>query len=448
MFKRLFFLILYFLSPLVLTIAIFSSNVTRYSNFKLFVPMLLGTISYTWLIFEFVLSARPKFIERYFGLDKFYRFHGLIAIISVILVFIHKTLFTGLMGEFSTSEMGDKAWISFLIVVILALVFMTDLVVKYFKPLFKFRKLLEKIKIAKYEYQVAIHNISIIGLILMFIHVMMTYGAKTNLLIRAIFILYFLIGITFYLYHKVVRIFILKKNIFIIKELIKESENMYTLNLTPENGRIFSYKPGQFGFIRILGKNVNPEEHPFSFSSAPTNKEYISVTIKEIGDFTSSIKNSESGYKVYLDAPYGTFSYLNYKDEEGIVLISGGVGITPALSMLRYIYKNDRSKKAVLIWGINNQNEIINREELGRMQKELKNFKFVPVVYKEDDSWTGEKGIINIDIIQRALEKHDINIYKQGYYICGPSIMLNTVLKALKDMGIKRKYIHYEKFSL
>ena len=282
----------------------------------------------------------------------------------------------------------------------------------------------------------------------MFIHVMMTYGAKTNLLIRAIFILYFLIGITFYLYHKVVRIFILKKNIFIIKELIKESENMYTLNLTPENGRIFSYNPGQFGFIRILGKNVNPEEHPFSFSSAPTNKEYISVTIKEIGDFTSSIKNSESGYKVYLDAPYGTFSYLNYKDEEGIVLISGGVGITPALSMLRYIYKNDRSKKAVLIWGINNQNEIINREELGRMQKELKNLKFVPVVYKEDDSWTGEKGIINIDIIQRALEKHDINIYKQGYYICGPSIMLNTVLKALKDMGIKRKYIHYEKFSL
>ncbi|MDP4182579.1 MAG: ferredoxin reductase family protein [Bacillota bacterium] len=447
MLKKVFFLLFYYLSPLLPILAIFNSNTARYSNYKIFIPMILGSMAYTWLIFEFILSARPKFIERYFGLDKFYRFHGLMAIIAVTMVFIHKILFTDLMGEFSTSEMGDKAFYIYLAVIFLALIFMADLVVKKIKPLYKFRKIMEKIKVAKYEYQVAIHNLSVIGLVLMFIHVMMTYGAKSNLLIRSVYIFYFVGGIGFYLYHKVIRLLILKNRRFIIKGIKKESETMYSLNLVPENGKIFNYKPGQFGFVRIFSKNIKAEEHPFSFSSEPTNNDYVSVTVKELGDYTSSIKNVVEGDKVFLDAPYGNFSYIDKKGEDGIVLICGGVGITPALSILRYIFRNDKSKKVTLIWGINNQSELINKVEFEKMAKEMQNFYFTPVMFK-DDTWEGERGVINKEKILSILKNNSMDVYKQGYYICGPSIMLNNVLRALKDIGIKRRFIHYEKFSL
>lgn len=445
--KKILLLSLYFLSPLILIIIIYNSNTFRYGNLKIFVPMALGSAAYTWLIFEFIISSRPKFIEKYFGMDKLYRFHGLMAIVSVIMVFIHKTIFTSLMGEFSTSEMGDKAWLAFVAVVFLALIFMADLIVQKIKLLFKLRKKFEKIKIAKYEYQVLLHNLSLIGLVLMFIHVLMTYGAKSNFLIRSVYISYFVLGASFYLYHKIIKLLILKNKKFIISEIKKESNSMYSLKLIPQNGKIFSYKPGQFGFLRIFGKNINPEEHPFSFSSSPSNKEYVEVTIKELGDYTSQIKNIEKGSKVFIDGPYGNFSYLNHRGEDGVILLAGGVGITPALSILRYIYKNDINKKVTLIWGINNQDEMINKDEFNLMKRDMKNFNFIPVVFK-DESWEGEKGIIDKEKIEKILKIIEGDVFNQGYYICGPTIMLNNVLRALKQIGIRKSHIHYEKFSL
>jgi predicted ferric reductase len=447
MIKRASIFAIYFLSPFILILAIYFSNTERYGNIKVFVPMMLGAIAYTWLVWEFIIIARPKPIEKYFGMDRLYRFHGLMAVTSVIMVFIHKILMTGLMGEFSTSRMGDKAWLVYIAIVFLALFFMTGMIAQKVKPVQKLREILGRLKITNYNFQVALHNISVIGLILMFLHVMMTYGAKSNLLIKAIYITYFSIGLGFYIYHRFLRSFILSRKKFKVSEVIKEIDNVYTLKMMPEKGSIFSYKPGQFGFLRILGENIRAEEHPFSFSSDPSEKKFLSVTVKTLGDYTSSVKNVKPGYKVFLDGPYGNFSPLNYNGEEGIVLISGGVGITPALSILRYIYKNDIDKRVTLIWGVNNRNEIICSDEFEKMKSDMRNFNFVPVMFK-DNTWEGYNGIIDKEKIENILENNGIEISKQGYYICGPGIMLDNVLKALKSMGIKRKLIHFERFSL
>ena len=234
---------------------------------------------------------------------------------------------------------------------------------------------------------------------------------------------------------------------FVVKEVVKESPDMWTLKFESQKGVIFPYKPGQFGFFRIFGGHVKPEEHPFSISSDPSNKSTLSIIIKELGDYTSHIRNVQVGDKAHIDAPYGKFSHLNYPGEESLVLIAGGVGIAPFQSMLRYMRSNDRERRVILLWGVNDRRDLISMSEFEEMQKDMKNFHFVPVMFK-DDSYEGEKGIIDRAKIENILKRYDHNIHDQGYYICGPYIMLKNVISSLKSLGVERNRIHYEKLTV
>lgn len=448
--KRVLFLVIYFLSPLLPIIAIYSYNPDRYSDLSIFTPMLLGSVAYTWLTAEFILSARPKFMERYFGLDKFYRLHGMMALISIALVLIHKIIEELVMGRFLTSQIGDLAFFIFLGVSLIAVVFMTDIYLQKIKPLLKLKKYLEKLRITKYESQRLIHNLSIIGLVVMFIHVMLTTSAKSSLLVRMIYSGYFSIGAGFYLYHKIVKRYFLGKKYLItavVTEVIAEVPKMWTLRMIPQQGGIFPYKPGQFGFMRLFGEGITPEEHPFSISSSPTNKEYLTITIKELGDYTTAIKNVTPGVTAILDAPYGRFSYLNFPAEENTVFLAGGVGITPAISMLRHMLAHECHRKVLLFWGINTAGELAFRNELGQMQQAMLNFVFVPVVFN-DPTWAGAKGLIDRAKIEKVLQQHGFQLESSGFYVCGPVNMMKDMVEILKKMGISRNRIHFESFSL
>lgn len=85
--------------------------------------------------------------------------------------------------------------------------------------------------------------------------------------------------------------------------------------------------------------------------------------------------------------------------------------------------------------------------EFEEMQNEMKNFHLVPVMFR-DESWEGEKGIIDKNKIERILKKYGHNIHSKGFYVCGPAIMLNNVIHSLKELGVRRSRIHFEKFTL
>jgi len=442
--KKAFFFLLYFLSPILPIAAIYLSNPGYYGASGL-VPMILGAAAYTWLNAQMIISARPKLIESVFGLDRIFRFHSLMPVIAIVAAFTHKLLKGEAFEESLKTQLGDAAIIIFIIASVLGLVFLIDTLVNTFKPLMYARVFAQKAIVGKYNIQKILHNITVAAVILVFIHVMMSYSAN-NTFVKIVYIAYFAAAMGFYLYHKVVMRYFLSKK-FVVEKVDRESSSMATITLKPENGKIGKYLPGQFGFIRILDKSISGEEHPFSFTSEPTNKQTISMTIKNLGDWTADVLQIKPGSKARLTGPYGRLSPLLYKNDKTVVLIAGGIGITPMISILRYFYKNEKDRKVVLFWGLNNMSELICPDEFDAFQKEMKNFTLVPVVAKQED-YDGEKGYITNGLLERVIGSCIGSMHDAQYYVCGPAVMQTKVIKGLLLKGISKKHIHFESFSL
>lgn len=125
--------LVYVISPIPLIVLIILNNPSKYANLTYLLPMLFGIFSYTWLLWQFILSARPKAIEKHFGLDKIYRFHGIIALVALFTLFLHKTLIERFFMETVTSQLGSIAFVIFISISGLSLLFMSPKLLKKFQ---------------------------------------------------------------------------------------------------------------------------------------------------------------------------------------------------------------------------------------------------------------------------------------------------------------------------
>lgn len=445
--KKIAYLSIYFLSPVLLMTAILSTNLDKYSNPQYFFPMAIGVFAYTGLLWQFVISARPKPVEKTFGLDRMLRFHGMAAIVLILGGLLHKTLNEQLFSESSMTQIGEIGLNIFIGISVLSIILMGDRLLKKI-PVFRDTiSIIEKKRIIPYEKLKWIHNITWIGMVFLQVHVLLTYSAQNSLLAFSTYMIYFAIGLGAYLYHKAYRPWLLANKRYVISEVIQESQDMISLRLQPEKGKMMKYAPGQFGFFTILSPEIPSEAHPFSFSSSPNDAQGISVTIKRLGDFTERIGGVKIGDPVMIDGPYGKFSYTNYENERDTVFFAGGVGITPVLSMIKHMSEENRERRVTLVWGVRTAADIIQKEEIERIEKEMPNFRCIPVV-SADGNWKGKKGNLDRSMIEGILAEAQIENPHTGFYVCGPPPMIESVNKNLQQIGIPKSKIHYELFAL
>ncbi len=121
--------------------------------------------------------------------------------------------------------------------------------------------------------------------------------------------------------------------------------------VTRQDGRSgFRFTPGQFGCLTLWGSPFKITGHPFSFSSrAEAADGRVEMTIRNLGDFTSAIHKVPEGQRVYLDGPYGAFTVGNPADMH--VLIAGGIGVTPMMSMIRTLADRADQRPVTLLYG-------------------------------------------------------------------------------------------------
>jgi predicted ferric reductase len=238
----------------------------------------------------------------------------------------------------------------------------------------------------------------------------------------------------------------LRSRLYTVTGVAPAGKDTHAVELTPEDGEIFPYGPGQFAFVTFRSEALPLERHPWTISSTPTRPKSLIFTIKCSGDFTRLIGRLKPGDRAVVDGPYGLFSYpAHVRDpNEELLMIAGGVGVTPMLSMLRYMADIGDGRKTTLVWSNRTEADIICREELENIRVKLPDLSIHHVLTRQRD-FQGPTGRLDMGVLKELLSGCS---REATAFVCGPPPMMDAVCQALKRIGFKAHFIHTERFSI
>jgi predicted ferric reductase len=386
--------------------------------------------------FQILLAGRFKWIERPFGFDILIRFHKHMAILGISLLVLHPVfLVLGGVGWQLVTGM-DSAWYLWLARIAITLLII-NVILTRFHPLLGI----------KFEKWRVMHDILAPAIITLgFVHSWNIGSDIWNTLMRALWIILPVVSTTLFVYHRLIRPFVLNRHPYEVVDVKQEAEKVWTVKMSPPEGRrLFDYLPGQFQFITFIRRKGLPiEEHHWTISSSPNDKGHVSSTIKALGDFTATIGETKPGDKAIIHAPFGRFSYVLHPGEKELVFVAGGIGITPVMGMLRHMRDAKSDMPVILLYGNRRENDIVFKTELQEIEKGgHPALKIVHVLSNPDDTWNGETGFIDPERIL----KYSGELKDKGFYLCGPSGLVEKTIKNLHSHGVRDERIHVEIFS-
>ena len=247
---------------------------------------------------------------------------------------------------------------------------------------------------------------------------------------------------------------------FKIISKVKETDDITSFYLSPHDGReLPGFLPGQFLTFQIPVPNqAQPVIRCYSLSDSPFHSDRYRVSIKRVPaprDNPSAPPGLISTHFhdvlnendiVDVKAPSGHFS-MSMTKSSPVVLLAGGVGITPLLSMLNAITEMASQREVWFFLGVRNKKEHVMKEHLEMVARENENVR-LNVFYSapaETDVLSEDyhvKGRVNVENIKVILPSSNFD-----FYICAPPPMVKDLRKDLADWGVPKKNIHFEAFG-
>ena len=234
---------------------------------------------------------------------------------------------------------------------------------------------------------------------------------------------------------------------FKVIQKTNQASDVVTLRLEPIDPFNLDFLPGQFVNLYIQREGETLLARPYSIASSPTNKKYLELTIKIIegGRFTPRVASLKEGDVVKVGGPFGKFFFLDEKKMKDMVLIGGGCGITPFISIIRYVADRKLDMNVTYFYSARTMDSILYKDELEAIAKKNPNIKVIFTCTRETSpAWKGEKGRINSDMIKKYT---DVSNPEKYYLLCGPPEMIKTLVESLKGLGIKEDKILHESWS-
>jgi predicted ferric reductase len=397
----------------------------------------LGFLTMSLLGLQTIPTSRLKFMTQFFPMEKLYSVHHKLSIMTFILAIVHPVLLfinnpetLRLLNFASAPWRARAAILSLLTMVVLILSSVWREVMKM-----------------KYDIWRWVHDVmafAAIGLGLYHMFKVNYYMSLTYQ--RVLWLVLTGIWVAVILYIRLVRPIIMLKKPYIVDHVKEELGQSWSLYVRPDGHDGFRFQAGQFAWITTESPFIF-RENPFSFSSSSNRDDnLLGFTIKELGDFTSTIKELKPGDRIYVDGPYGTFNLSEHQDRQ-LVLIAGGIGSAPVMSILRTMRDCRRDKSVIFFYGNPTWDTIIFRDELVQLEKEMDCLTVVHVLEKPPEDWQGERGFINAEILARYLPE-DYKQWEYIFFLCGPLPMLNAVEGALYQLDVESAQIMSEKYEM
>jgi predicted ferric reductase len=245
------------------------------------------------------------------------------------------------------------------------------------------------------------------------------------------------------LYVRIVKPAMMLRRPYLVEEVIQERGETYTMVFRPEGHKGMRFRPGQFAWLTILSSPFSIREHPFSFSSSALHPDRLMLSIKELGDFTSTVKDIQPGTRAYLDGPYGTFT-IDFHTAPGYVFVGGGVGITPFMSMLQTFADRNDHRPLYLFYGNRDWEGMTFREQIEELKTRL-NLNVTYILEEPHEGWEGETGFMTTELFANELPQ---NRHQLQYFVCGPEIMMKVIENILENLGISDEQVQSERFDL
>ncbi len=229
-----------------------------------------------------------------------------------------------------------------------------------------------------------------------------------------------------------------------ISKVIRETPDTVTLRIQlPENDNI-SFIPGQYIMFGFLNGEESNRTKFFSISSAPISKDGIDITVKSEGAFSTRMTKMKEGEKIKIRGPIGHFVFKDdYKKD--LIMIAGGTGLAPIMSMIRYIVNRRLPNKIKLLYSVRSPEHILYKQELRKIN-ELENITTTLTMTRlqETDKWDGNVGRIEKKVIEDQIEDFKNSLF----FICGPDKMIDDIIKILREMGAGIGQIKVEKWGI
>jgi uncharacterized protein len=243
---------------------------------------------------------------------------------------------------------------------------------------------------------------------------------------------------------------------FTVSRKVEECEDTYSYYLTPHNGKpLPKFKPGQYLTFEVKFPNEpKPQVRCYSLSDGSISDGHYRVTIKRYtradgqpgavsNYFADHVKEGDI---LDVKAPSGKF-FLDVEVERPVVLISGGIGITPMLAMARVLTHIQDRREIYFFFGCRNNVDHMFRDEVIELQKKNPNVR-LHICYSRplDEDKLGvsynHHSRVTVELMKTVLPSSNYE-----YYLCGPGPFMDSLVNGLYEWGVPKKDVKFEAFG-
>ena len=215
------------------------------------------------------------------------------------------------------------------------------------------------------------------------------------------------------------------------------------VELTPFTQAPFLYVPGQFAVVSFQSARVSSEAHAFTLSSTPSRPGVLQFTIRACGDWTRQVEHLQIDDRALIQGPFGRFGHLFTTPNQELVMIAGGIGITPMLSMLRFMADHSDPRPVTLVWSNRSPAHVVFSDEMDDLAAKLTGLRRIPI-FTQSTTDNRQTGRLNRQYLETILDGCS---RQSSIFLCGPPKMMKQLKTDLKALGFPARSIFTETFG-